>query len=161
MMWELCNKARVSVLQSASVGEATRMSSTCRMRTETLHRHYQQLFLQTTGGAKPPLGDVKAADTKQEDAVSSLPADISNMESSGLKLNFWENGPKPGHLYSFPGGSSGAGTACGPVRHTLWVICPVNRSCLSVNLTWNCALGFGLRSASVLYHHGEIIANWC
>ncbi|KAM9838920.1 proteasome subunit beta type-4 [Aulostomus maculatus] len=43
------------------------------------------------------------------------------MESSGLKLSFWENGPKPGQFYSFPGGtsSSGPGAACGPVRHTL------------------------------------------
>ncbi|XP_072304466.1 proteasome subunit beta type-4 isoform X2 [Eucyclogobius newberryi] len=44
------------------------------------------------------------------------------MESCGVKLSFWENGPKPGQFYSFPGGSSGglgSGAACGPVRHTL------------------------------------------
>uniref|UniRef100_A0A3P9KQ27 Proteasome subunit beta n=1 Tax=Oryzias latipes TaxID=8090 RepID=A0A3P9KQ27_ORYLA len=42
------------------------------------------------------------------------------MESHGLKMNFWENGPKPGQFYSFPGSSSsGPGTSCGPVRHTL------------------------------------------
>ncbi|TDH03649.1 hypothetical protein EPR50_G00144090 [Perca flavescens] len=39
------------------------------------------------------------------------------MESTGLKMSFWENGPKPGQFYSFPG--SGSGTSCGPVRHTL------------------------------------------
>ncbi|XP_070840661.1 proteasome subunit beta type-4 [Chaetodon trifascialis] len=43
------------------------------------------------------------------------------MEASGLKLSFWENGPKPGQFYSFPGGggSSVPGSSCGPVRHTL------------------------------------------
>uniref|UniRef100_A0A3Q4HYY6 Proteasome subunit beta type-4 n=1 Tax=Neolamprologus brichardi TaxID=32507 RepID=A0A3Q4HYY6_NEOBR len=42
------------------------------------------------------------------------------MESGGVKLSLWEDGPKPGHFYSFPGSSSsGPGTACGPVRHTL------------------------------------------
>uniref|UniRef100_A0A8C4Z7Y3 Proteasome subunit beta n=2 Tax=Gadus morhua TaxID=8049 RepID=A0A8C4Z7Y3_GADMO len=40
-----------------------------------------------------------------------------NMETSGLKLNFWENGPTPGQFYSFPG--SQQGPSCGPVRHTL------------------------------------------
>ncbi|XP_042337531.1 proteasome subunit beta type-4-like [Plectropomus leopardus] len=40
------------------------------------------------------------------------------MESSGLKMSFWESGPKPGQFYSFPG-SSGPDTSCGPVRHTL------------------------------------------
>ncbi|KAF0024078.1 hypothetical protein F2P81_022880 [Scophthalmus maximus] len=45
---------------------------------------------------------------------------IFNMEC-GLKLSFWEDGPRPGQFHSFPGGSSssGPGTACGPVRHTL------------------------------------------
>uniref|UniRef100_A0AAX7U640 Proteasome subunit beta n=1 Tax=Astatotilapia calliptera TaxID=8154 RepID=A0AAX7U640_ASTCA len=42
------------------------------------------------------------------------------MESGRMKLSLCEDGPKPGHFYSFPGSSSsGAGTACGPVRHTL------------------------------------------
>ncbi|XP_034748706.1 proteasome subunit beta type-4 [Etheostoma cragini] len=44
------------------------------------------------------------------------------MESTGLKMSFWENGPKPGQFYSFPGGTgtgTGTGTSCGPVRHTL------------------------------------------
>ncbi|XP_047460716.1 proteasome subunit beta type-4 [Mugil cephalus] len=43
------------------------------------------------------------------------------MEASGLKLSFWENGPKPGQFYSFSGGSSSSGPvpSCGPVRHTL------------------------------------------
>lgn len=41
-----------------------------------------------------------------------------------------------------------------------WFV-PTNQGCLSVNLTWNCALGFALRSGAVLYHHGESIANWC
>ncbi|KAM9386176.1 proteasome subunit beta type-4 [Pholidichthys leucotaenia] len=45
------------------------------------------------------------------------------MESCGMKMNFWENGPKPGQFYSFTGGSSGnmrvPETSCGPVRHTL------------------------------------------
>uniref|UniRef100_A0A665U2K0 Proteasome subunit beta n=1 Tax=Echeneis naucrates TaxID=173247 RepID=A0A665U2K0_ECHNA len=39
---------------------------------------------------------------------------------SVLKLSFWEDGPKPGQFYTFPGGSSsGPGTSCGPIRHTL------------------------------------------
>uniref|UniRef100_A0A8C4ISF7 Proteasome subunit beta n=1 Tax=Dicentrarchus labrax TaxID=13489 RepID=A0A8C4ISF7_DICLA len=41
------------------------------------------------------------------------------MESCGMKLSFWENGPKPGQFHSFSGGSSGSSTSCGPVRHTL------------------------------------------
>nr|ACI67336.1 Proteasome subunit beta type-4 precursor [Salmo salar]ADM16064.1 Proteasome subunit beta type-4 precursor [Salmo salar] len=39
------------------------------------------------------------------------------MDPSGLKLNFWENGPKPGQFYSFPGSSLTPG--CGPIKHTL------------------------------------------
>ena len=39
------------------------------------------------------------------------------METSGLKLNFWENGPTPGQFYSFPGTQQGP--SCGPVKHTL------------------------------------------
>uniref|UniRef100_A0A4W5RF09 Proteasome subunit beta n=1 Tax=Hucho hucho TaxID=62062 RepID=A0A4W5RF09_9TELE len=39
------------------------------------------------------------------------------MDPSGLKLNFWENGPKPGQFYSFPGSSLAPG--CGPIKHTL------------------------------------------
>merc|ERR1719481_2326126 len=35
-----------------------------------------------------------------------------------MKLSFWENGPKPGQLYSFPGSSSSS-SGLGPVRHTL------------------------------------------
>uniref|UniRef100_A0A672R7U5 Proteasome subunit beta n=1 Tax=Sinocyclocheilus grahami TaxID=75366 RepID=A0A672R7U5_SINGR len=42
------------------------------------------------------------------------------MEANGLKLNFWENGPKPGQFYSFPGNSSSsAAPGCGPIKHTL------------------------------------------
>ncbi|XP_051927251.1 proteasome subunit beta type-4 [Hippocampus zosterae] len=42
------------------------------------------------------------------------------MAASGLKLNFWENGPAPGAFYSLRSGSSvGQSSACGPVRHTL------------------------------------------
>ncbi|XP_056266816.1 proteasome subunit beta type-4 [Pseudoliparis swirei] len=41
------------------------------------------------------------------------------MESSGLKLSFWENGPKPGQLYSLAGGRSGPAAPCRPVKHTL------------------------------------------
>ncbi|MBN3300013.1 PSB4 protein, partial [Amia calva] len=41
------------------------------------------------------------------------------MDARGLKLNFWENGPKPGEFYSFPGQSGATSPACGPVRHTL------------------------------------------
>ncbi|KTF72748.1 hypothetical protein cypCar_00037492 [Cyprinus carpio] len=42
------------------------------------------------------------------------------MEANGLKLNFWENGPRPGQLYSFPGNSSSsAAPGCGPIKHTL------------------------------------------
>ncbi|XP_077600080.1 proteasome subunit beta type-4 [Stigmatopora nigra] len=39
------------------------------------------------------------------------------MAASGFKLNFWENGPKPGEFYSFPG--VGPSSALGPIRHTL------------------------------------------
>lgn len=46
---------------------------------------------------------------------------LLNMESSGMKMSFWENGPKPGQFYSFPGSRSDTGSSCGPVRHTLWV----------------------------------------
>uniref|UniRef100_H2RJK8 Proteasome subunit beta n=3 Tax=Takifugu TaxID=31032 RepID=H2RJK8_TAKRU len=42
-----------------------------------------------------------------------------NMEASGMKMSFWENGPKPGQFYSFPGSRSDTGSSCGPVRHTL------------------------------------------
>ncbi|XP_055750253.1 proteasome subunit beta type-4-like isoform X1 [Salvelinus fontinalis] len=52
--------------------------------------------------------------TKQ--GLSSHPQ-ICNMDPSGLKLNFWENGPKPGQFYSFPGSSLTPG--CGPIKHTL------------------------------------------
>ncbi|KAI2652860.1 hypothetical protein H4Q32_006174 [Labeo rohita] len=52
-------------------------------------------------------------------AVASFPS-VLKMEANGLKLNFWENGPKPGQFYSFPGNSSSsAAPACGPIKHTL------------------------------------------
>uniref|UniRef100_A0A6Q2XGI1 Proteasome subunit beta n=1 Tax=Esox lucius TaxID=8010 RepID=A0A6Q2XGI1_ESOLU len=59
-------------------------------------------------------GTTKEHLTKQP--LSSLPH-IFNMDSSGMKLNFWENGPKPGEFYSFPGNSLIPG--CGPIKHTL------------------------------------------
>ncbi|KAG7501378.1 proteasome subunit beta type-4 [Solea senegalensis] len=40
----------------------------------------------------------------------------------GVKMSLWEDGPRPGQLYSlFPGGSSSSGPvpACAPIRHTL------------------------------------------
>lgn len=50
--------------------------------------------------------------------LASFPA-LFNMEASGLKLNFWENGPKPGQFYSFPGAGNSTVPGCGPIRHTL------------------------------------------
>ncbi|XP_037120066.1 proteasome subunit beta type-4 [Syngnathus acus] len=42
------------------------------------------------------------------------------MAASGLKLNLWENGPKPGAFYSLRSGSDvEQNSAGGPVRHTM------------------------------------------
>lgn len=73
-------------------------------------------FRPAAGGGTARLRDVMSPSRRRCVVTSS----DSNMES-GLKLSFWERGPRPGQFYSLTGGSSSTGpeTACGPVRHTL------------------------------------------
>ncbi|XP_041811836.1 saxitoxin and tetrodotoxin-binding protein 1-like [Chelmon rostratus] len=58
-------------------------------------------FFESTGGGTAALRDVKPADPNKETLCRHF-LHIFKMESSGLKLSFWENGPKPGQFYSFP-----------------------------------------------------------
>ncbi|XP_041811837.1 saxitoxin and tetrodotoxin-binding protein 1-like [Chelmon rostratus] len=58
-------------------------------------------YVLSYSGGTAALRDVKPADPNKETLCRHF-LHIFKMESSGLKLSFWENGPKPGQFYSFP-----------------------------------------------------------